>query len=288
MVCQRIAGALLLMGFLATPGCREPIVPRGPAQLYQLAREQIRNENYLRAADTLARLAREFPDAPEAVRATLTRWAILAGLARSSLALGQLYRTSSERTAVESDRGELATAARNHFALAQSWSLALLDAVDQELPRLAGQPLLLDPLLPLQPPPEQPVERMLRAGLRVRESDRQAIERDTLRRAFAEVMAALAGARGDFARAETRLSWPQATVEPVDVFLTFGQEFLHLSALFAREGLDQPGYFRLFHEKALALAETVLAHAAAGSPEAQAAQEIRAACQRALRSAPAS
>ena len=164
--------------------------------------------------------------------------------------------------------------------------MALLEAVDEQLPRLAGRTLLLDGLLPLQPPPELPVERMLRAGLRVTESDRKVIERDALRRAFAEVMAALAGARGDFARAETRLARPQASVDPVDVFLTFGQEFLHLSALFAREVLDNPGYFRLFHEKALGLAETVLGRAAAVSPQAQAAREVRAACQRVLRPAP--
>jgi len=288
MRLRRVSVVLLLAGIGAATACREPIVPRGPAQLYQLAREQIRNENYLRAADTLARVARESPDSPEAVRATLTRWAILAGLARSSLALGRLYREAGERAAAESDRGEFGTAARNHLALAQSWSLALLDAVDEQLPRLAGRTLLLDALLPLQPPPEQPVERMLRAGLRVTESDRKVIERDALRRAFAEVMAALAGARGDSARAETRLSRPQASVEPVDVFLTFGQEFLHLSALFAREVLDNPGYFSLFHEKALGLAETVLGRAAADSAEAQAAREVRAACQRVLRPAPTS
>lgn len=281
---QRLFGWIfLLSGLVSLAGCGEPIVPRGPVQLYHLAGEQIRNKNYVRALDTLARVARESPDSPYGVKARLTRLALLAGLARSALALGELYLEVGEEVDATAYRSELHRAAMDQFGVGQSWALALVEALDQELPALADKPLVIDPLLPTTPAPAHPALSRLRQGERIPEPERRAIERDAVRRGLAEMMAALAGARGDFGRAHDALAHANARLEPAAVFLAFGNELVRLSALFAKEALDNPRYLRLFHERALVLADQALAASGpADSPRALQAQQLKRHCQQVL------
>lgn len=269
-------------------GCGEPIVPRGPEQLYGLAREQIRNQNYVRALDTLARIARESPDSPYAVKATLTRLVLLAGLARSSLALGQVYLQAGGKAQEPDYRSELRIAAMGQFGVGQSWALGLVEGLDPWPRVLAAKPWVIDPVLPLTPAAEHPALGRLREGQRVASPERAAIERNAIRRGLAEMMAALAGAPGDFGRAYERLARENAPVEPAVVYLAFGNELVSLSALFGKEALDNPRYLRLFHERALALAERGLAASSPSDPlRARQADELRQRCREVLSARPA-
>lgn len=258
-VARWCLAGVLLGGWLANAGCREPIVPRGPEQLYELAREQLRNENYVRAVDTLARVAREAPDSSYGVKAGIIRLAVLAGLARSAQALGEFYLEIREQMEDSGRRSELYTAALDQFTLGQSWALALLEALSEHGPALAEDPLVIDPVLPITPAPEHPALARLRAGERISESERRAIERDAVRRGMAEMMTALLGEPGNFGRAYDRLALGQAEVSPAAVRVVFGHELVRLSRLFGQRALNQPRYERLFQERALALAEQVLA-----------------------------
>lgn len=252
--------ALLLPALtLLTVACGEPIVPRGPAQLYQLAQEQIKNQHYVRAADTLGGIARRSQDPNYAVKAGLIQLAILAGLGRAALALGEVYREASERTEPGPYHDELRTAALNHFNLGQSWALALLEAVDAQTPRWKGNSLPLDSLLPSVPPPRRPALGVLRSGGRIPEAERSAVEREAVQRGLAEVMSALAGAPGDFGRAPEARAQGSVFLPAATVFLVFANELVHLSTLFAPQALDNLRYHRLFHERGLALAERALA-----------------------------
>lgn len=281
---QRLLSWPLLIGVAGfCAGCGEPVVPRGPEQLYRLAQDQIRNQSYVRALDTLARITRESPGSSYGVKAGLTRLALLGGLARSTLALGQLYLEAREKAEPAAYRSELSTAAMNQFGVGQSWALALVEALDRALPDLAGKPLMVDPVLPTTPPAEHPALRRLREGGRILEPEFTAIERDALRRGLAEMMAALAGTPGDFGRAHEVLAQDNARVEPLAVYLTFGNELVGLSALFGKKALNQPHYQRLFHERALALAERALAASGpADSARAQQAERLKRQCQREL------
>ncbi|MFQ5925804.1 MAG: hypothetical protein ACE5MH_00025 [Terriglobia bacterium] len=281
---QRFFGWIFLLGGLVSlVACSGPIVPRGPEQLYRLAGEQINNENYVRALDTLARIARNSPDSRYGAKASLTRLALLAGLARSALTLGELYLEVREEVEAAAYRSELHTAAMNQFGLGQSWALALVEALDQQLPTLADKPFLMDPLLPTTPAPEHPALARLREGEPIPEPERRAIERAAGRRALAEVMAALAGAPGDFGRAYDALAQGNARLEPAAVFLAFGNELVSLGGLFGKKALNNPRYQRLFYERALALAERALAATTSpDSPRAQQAERLKRHCQEVL------
>lgn len=268
--------------FLFCFGCGEPLVPRTPEQLYRLAAEQLRNENYVRALDTLARITRTSPNSPLAVKAALTRMAVLAGWAHGAHELGEIYLQASEQATEPAAKSTLRQAGMEQFSIAQSHALALLDALAGELPGLAGTGWSTDPLLPLIPPAAHPALARLRAGQPLGEAERTAIQRDAIRRGLAEMMAALAGTPGDFGRAHERLARDNARLERAGVYLAFGDVLVSLSRLFDKTALDNPRYHRLFHERALALAERAWANAAADSARAQAAERLRLHCQRVL------
>ncbi|MFQ5695375.1 MAG: hypothetical protein ACE5HB_05250, partial [Terriglobia bacterium] len=132
----RRAGALAVCAFLLA-ACGEPIVPRSPEALYALAQQQLSNNNFSPALDTLARVVREAPDSESGRRARVLQIALLGGMARAFREVAESYLAGSQEAGAAAYAPRMRSVAMDYFGRARGRSIEMVEALD----RLMREPL---------------------------------------------------------------------------------------------------------------------------------------------------
>ncbi|MBI4466171.1 MAG: hypothetical protein HY656_01920 [Acidobacteria bacterium] len=262
-VRTRRAGALVAAALLAA-GCGEPIVPRSPEALYALAKEQMANANYAPALDTLARVAREGKGSALGRRAQVLHVVVLGGMARGLKEVAESYLVGSQEAGAAAYASQMRSIAMDYFGRARGLSIEMVEALDR-LRQQPLQPLPVDFPVAASPGTGNPTLTKVRQGSWVEDPDRTRAEKEKIVEGMAGLLARLGGAGDDAGQLRARLQ----ELDPADFYLGAARELLSMSSIYRAEALKDPRMFRLYHERALTLAERAAQVAAAGGDARQ-------------------
>ena len=254
-------------GWLLT-ACGEPIVARSPEALYAVAQQQIANANYSPAADTLARVVLAGPESEPARRARVLRLALLGGMARGYQQVGESYLAGSRSPGAAAYASQMRTMALDYFGRARGSSLEMMDALDRMRREPAGPLLGVDLSLPAAGA-ERAVLVQVRQGQWVEDAIRLRAERAEVGAQVREMLAGFAGTGGN-------------EIDPAALYLAAARELVTLSGIFGPESLREPRSLRLYHERALQLAERAGELAADRPPLLEESARLQALCRDAL------
>ena len=260
--------ALAAAGWLLA-ACGEPIVARSPEALYALAQQQIANASYSPAADTLARVVLAGPESEPARRARVLRLALLGGMARGYQQVGESYLAGSKSAGAAAYASQMRTIALDYFGRARGSSLEMMDALDRML-REPASPLSGADISLAAAAAERAVLAQVRQGQWVEDAIRLRAERAEVGEQVRQVLAGFAGTGGK-------------EVDPAALYLAAARELLTLSGIFGPEGLREPRSLRLYHERALQLAERAGELAAGRPPLLEESARLQALCRDALK-----
>ena len=222
--------------------CGEPIVARSPEALYALAQQQLASANYSPAADTLARVVRAGPESEPARRARALRLALLGGMARGYQRVGESYLEGSKSAGAAAYASQMRAVALDYFGRARGSSLEMMDALDRMLREPASPPLGAGFTPPGAAAAERAVLAQVRQGQWIEDAARLRAERAEVQQGLAQMLAGYAGTGG-------------GEVDPAALYLAAARELVTVSGIFGPEGLREPRSVRLYHERALQLAE---------------------------------
>src|SRR3990167_3877891 len=222
--------------------CGEPIVARSPEALYALAQQQIANASYSPAADTLARVVLAGPESAPARRARVLRLALLGGMARGYQQVGESYLEGSKSAGAAAYASQMRAVALDYFGRARGSSLEMMDALDRMLREPARPPLGAGFTPPGAAAAERAVLAQVREGQWIEGAARLRAERAEVQQGLAQMLAGYAGTGG-------------GEVDPAALYLAAARELVTVSGIFGPEGLREPRSVRLYHERALQLAE---------------------------------
>ena len=248
--------------------CGPPLVARSPEALYALAEQQIASANYSPAADTLARAVLAGPESEPARRARVVRLALLGGMARGYQQVGESYLAGSKSPGAAAYSSQMRTMALDYFGRARSVSLEMMDALDR-MRREPLDPLGVQLVLPAGPAAERAVLVRVRRGEWVEDAVRLRAERAEVGEQIRQVLAGFAGTGGP-------------AVDPAALYLAAARELVTLSGIFGPEALREPRSVRLYHERALQLAERAGELAAGRPPLLEESARLQALCRDAL------
>ena len=230
---------LALLLCLGLAACGEPIVPRTPEALYNLAKQQLTNGRYRAASDSLQRVTETDPTGELGRRALVLRTALLGGMTRGFQSIGEEYLAGYKKT----QSPELRTVAMDYFSRSRGRSLELVDVLEQALKQPTTSPFRVD----YWPAPAAGgALQKARQGQLLSETELLAAERATVQRSLAEVLSGLAG--------QTGAPGTQTDIEPAVFYLGAAQELVRLTDIFRPEALDERRMTRLLLERAATLA----------------------------------
>lgn len=249
--------------------CGEPIVARSPEALYALAQEQIAHANYSPAADTLARVMRADPKGDPAQRARVLRLALLGGMARGYQQVGESYLAGSKSAGAAAYASAMRTLALDYFGRARGRSLEMMDALD----RMRREPVRPLPGLTFGMPAaeaERAVLAQVRQGQWIEDAARLRAERAEIGESVKAMLAGFAGTGG-------------GGIDAATLYLAAAREIITLSRVFGPDGLREPRSVRLYHERALQLAERAGELAAGRPPLLEESERLQALCRDVLK-----
>ncbi len=228
---------LLCLGLVA---CGEPIVPRTPEALYNLAKQQLANGQYRAASDSLQRVAETDPSGELGRRALVLRTALLGGMTRGFQRIGEEYLAGYKQT----QSPQLRTVAMDYFSRGRGRSLELVDVLEQALKQPTTSPFRVD----YWPAPATGGEVLQKArhGQLLSDTELETVERAAVQGSLAEVLSGLAGPTG--------APGAPTDIEPAVFYLGAAQELVRLTEIFRPEALDERRLTQLFLERAATLA----------------------------------
>ena len=231
---------LALLLCLGLGACGEPLVPRTPEALYNLAKQQLTNGQYRAASDSLQRVTETDPTGELGRRALVLRTALLGGMTRGFQSIGEEYLAGYKKT----QSPELRTVAMDYFSRSRGRSLELVDVLEQTLKQPTTSPFRVD----YWPVPAAGGEALQKArqGQLLGETELQTAERATVQGSLTEVLAGLAG--------QTGAPGTQTDIEPAVFYLGAAQELVRLTDIFRPEALDERRMTQLLLERAATLA----------------------------------
>jgi hypothetical protein len=161
------------------------------------------------------------------------------------------------------------TMALDYFGRARGSSLEMMDALDRMLREPVG-PLPGMEVSLAAAAAERSALAQVRQGQWVEDAVRLRAERAEIGEQVRQVLAGFAGTGGK-------------EVDPAALYLAAARELVTVSAIFGPEGLREPRSVRLYHERALQLAERAGELAAGRAPLADESARLQALCRHVLK-----
>jgi len=273
--------AALLASTLLLAACGGPLLPPTSEILYARAKQEIAKARYSPAVDTLARVMQEDPRGGVGGRARILRVALLGGMARGFQETGESYLAGAQAAGAAAHAGPMRRVALDYFSRARGRSLEMIEALDRLLQQPLVTPLQVDFVFPSAPESAQALLAPVRQGRSLEEAALRQAEHAVVLESLREVLGGFLAVTPEVGRG--RLAMVPVEVDPATFYLGAARELIRVSQIFGPDALREPHSIRLYHERALALAERAEELAGKGSALAEEARRVREQCQKVLK-----
>lgn len=236
-----------------------PTTQSTPEGQYQFAKEAIAGKNYVKALDTLNQIVKRQPDSELAMRASLTRSVLLAGMADGYKRMAEAYMDGYKSPNARTYANQMRKFAMDYYGMGRVRSVEYVEAFDLTMRHVqTGKPLTLDCALPQTTGREDPGLDKIRAGAMVSDDERLKVEYSEVESGLARAIAATLGVGEDLNAARARFEGGAAKVAQPALLVAAAGHMCQLSAIFGRRALDDDRLDRAFHERALTTADSAL------------------------------
>lgn len=277
-----LAAAML---FLAACG-GGPSPESTPEGQYKFAKEAIAGKNYVKALDTLEQVIKRGPDSDLAVRANLTRAALLAGMSEAYKRMAEAYMEGYKSPSARAYSSQMRKMAMDYYGMGRVRSVEYVEGFDRTAKHIqAEKTLTFDLPMPQTIGREATALEQVRHGKLLSDEERVKIEYEEVEAGLARAIAQMLGVGEDLNAARARLQGGSATVNPTGMLVAAGQRMCLLSAIFRPRALDDQRLDRAFHERALATVDSALERLKKEPDKKleESAKKVKQECQKALK-----
>ena len=230
-----------------------------PEGQYKFAKEAIAGKNYVKALDTLEQVIKRAPDSDLAVRANLTRAALLAGMADAYKRMAEAYMDGYRSPSARAYSSQMRKMAVDYYGMGRVRSVEYVEGFDRTAKHIqAGKALTFDLPMPQTMGQEAAAMEQIRHGKMAGDEERVKIEYEEVEAGLARAIAQMLGAGEDLNAARARLQGGSATVNPTGMLVAAAERMCLLSAIFHPRALDDQRLDRAFHERALTTVDTAM------------------------------
>ena len=256
----RAVWSTLAAGMLFLAACGGGPAPEStPEGRYKFAKEAIAGKNYVKALDTLEQVIKRAPDSDLAVRANLTRAALLAGMADAYKRMAEAYMDGYRSPSARAYSSQMRKMAVDYYGMSRVRSVEYVEGFDRTAKHIqAGKALTFDLPMPQTMGQEAAAMEQIRHGKMAGEEERVKIEYEEVEAGLARAIAQMLGAGEDLNAARARLQGGSATVNPTGMLVAAAERMCRLSAIFQSRALDDQRLDRAFHERALTTVDTAM------------------------------
>ncbi len=240
-----LAGICLVL--IAWAGCAAPQKPATPASQLADAKELLRQHNYDRAVDVLAKLSKQENETAE--RGHMLLIAVLGGMGESYREMGDAYVKGSTLVRNKAESTRFRKMAMDYYGMARVRSLSYVEQLLPLLKKSDTKPFTIEANFPEASATENPTLHKVEQGIWVQDEERYRAELDMLDLWVAKMLCASASLSD---LNQGRALYRKGTVEldPRGYFVAMAKTMMDASALFVPKALDDSRMRRLFYEKA--------------------------------------